>query len=99
MADAPSFEVTCPCCKAVLTIDPGVRAVLGHREAPKTGPLSTLDKALDVQRGAAARRDAAFKQAADAEKNRAEVLGKKFAHGLERAKDSPDPPVRRYDYD
>src|SRR5262249_32642699 len=62
MGDRPTttFDVTCPCCKAILTIDGEVRAVLAHREPPKTGPLSSLDKAMDHLRGAGARREAAF---------------------------------------
>ena len=31
-----TFEVTCPCCKAILTVDAEVRAVLAHREPPRT---------------------------------------------------------------
>jgi hypothetical protein len=96
---AVSFEVTCPCCQAVLTVDPEVRTVLAHRTPPRTGPASTLDKAVETLRGAEARREAAFRQAAEAEKSKGDVLSRKFAKGLERAKESPDPPLRRYDYD
>ena len=44
------FDVTCPCCKATLTVDAEVRAVLAHREPPRSGPLSSLDKAMDHSR-------------------------------------------------
>jgi hypothetical protein len=101
MGDQPSttFDVTCPCCKATLTVDPEVRAVLAHREPPRSGPLSTLDKAMDALRGAGARREAAFRQAAEAERTKGDVLTRKFGEGLKRAKDDPDPPIRPIDLD
>jgi len=101
MGDRPTttFDVTCPCCKAILTIDGEVRAVLAHREPPKTGPLSSLDKAMDHLRGAGARREAAFRQAAEAERTKGDVLSRKFGEGLKRAKDDPDPPIRPIDLD
>jgi len=96
---AAAFDVTCPCCQAVLTVDPDVREVLAHRVPEKKGPLSSLDKAMEALRGADERREAAFRQAAEAERNKGEVLTRKFGEGLKRAKDSPDPPVRPFDFD
>ena len=92
------FDVTCPCCKATLMVDAEVRAVLAHRE-PRSGPLSSLDKAMDHLRGAGARREAAFRQATEAERTKGEVLSRKFGEGLKRAKDDPDPPIRPIDLD
>jgi hypothetical protein len=101
MEESPntSFEVTCPCCKAILTVDGEVRAVLAHRDPPRTGPLSTLDKAMDHLRDAGARREAAFRQAAEAERTKGDVLARKFGEGLKRAKDDPDRPIRPIDLD
>jgi hypothetical protein len=96
---ASRFEVTCPCCKAILTVDAEVRAVLAHREPTRTGPLSSLDKAMDHLRGASARREAAFRQATEAERTKGDVLARKFGEGLKRAKDDPDPPIRPIDLD
>jgi len=83
----------------VLTVDPEVRAVLTHTPPPRTGPLSSLDKAMGALREAEARRDARFRQAAEAEKDKADVLARKFQAGLKRAKDTPDPPIRPFDLD
>src|SRR5581483_6432443 len=94
-----AFDVTCPCCRAVLTVDPDVRTVLAHRAPPRSGPLSSLDQALDSLRGAGARREAAFREAAEAERTKGDVLARKLGEGLKRAKDSPDPPVRPFDFD
>lgn len=93
------FEVTCPCCKAILTIDGEVRAVLAHKNPPRSGPLASLDQAMDHLRGAGARREAAFQQAAEAERTKGDVLARKFGEGLKRAKDDPDPPIRPIDLD
>jgi hypothetical protein len=94
-----AFDVTCPRCSAILTIDAEVRAVLAHREPPRSGPLSSLDRAVDALRGAGARREAAFRQAAEAERTKGDVLSRKFGEGLRRAKDDPNPPVRPIDVD
>ena len=64
-----TFDVTCPCCQAILTVDPGAR-VLAHRDPPRSGPLATLDKAVDALRGAGARRRAAFRRAAEPERTK-----------------------------
>jgi len=94
-----TFEVKCPCCQAVLTVDPQVKAVLSHAPPPKTGPLGSLDKAMEALRGEQARRGARFREAAEAEKGKADVLARKFDAGLKRAKDTPDPPPRPLDFD
>jgi hypothetical protein len=95
MADKESFDLTCPSCRAVLTVDPTLRAVLQHKPPPRIGPAASLDKAMEALKGEQARRDAAFRQAAEAEKNKEQLLSRKFEAGLRRAKDDPDPPGPR----
>jgi hypothetical protein len=89
------FQVACPCCRAVLTVDPEIRAVIQHAPPPRTGPAASLDKAMETLRGAQAQREARFREAAEAEKSKEQVLSRKFEAGLKRAKDSPDPPGPR----
>ena len=96
---SPEFEVTCPACRAVLTVDPEVKTVLHHSPPPKTGPAASLDKAMEALKGAQAKREARFRDAAEAEKNKEQVLGRKFEAGLKRAKDMPDPGPRPIDLD
>ena len=97
---APSpFDVTCPCCRAVLTVDPEVKAVIAHTQPPRTGPAASLDKAMEALKGQQAAREARFRQAAEAEKTKDQLLSKKFEQGLKRAKDSPDPYPRPIDFD
>jgi hypothetical protein len=95
----PQFEVSCPACRAILTVDPEVRTVLHHRPPPRTGPASSLDKAMEALKGAQAEREARFRDAAAAERNKEEILGRKFEAGLKRAKDMPDPGPRPIDLD
>ncbi len=99
MGEQDSFEVTCPACRAVLTVDGRLRAVIQHRPAPRSGPAASLDKAMEALRGEQARREAAFRQAAEAEKNKERLLARKFEAGLKRAKDEPDPGPRPIDLD
>jgi hypothetical protein len=97
--DAPAFDVRCPCCQATLTVDPGLRAVVAH--APAAGPAArgSLDQAVTRVRDAAGEREARFREAAEAERAKRDVLARKFAAGLDRARRSPDPPRRPYDGD
>jgi hypothetical protein len=94
-----TFDVTCPCCRAVLTVDPEVSAVLRHTPPPRSGSAGNLDQALTALKGAEARRAALFRDAQEAERKREDVLARKFQAGLERAKDDPDPPLRPIDLD
>ena len=48
-----------PGVRAVLTVDPEVKAVLQHKPAPRTGPAASLNKAMEALKGEQARRDAA----------------------------------------
>jgi hypothetical protein len=94
-----SFEVKCPACQATLTVDPEVRAVLHHAPPPRTGPATSLDRAMELLKGQQAQREARFREAAEAEKSKEQVLSRKFQDGLKRAKDMPDPGPRPIDLD
>lgn len=94
------FEVTCPCCKAELKIDPETEAVISHAEAVRTPVIGDLSKAVADLKNEAARREAAFQKSAAAERKQADVLSKKFDELLKQAKSSPDTkPVRDFDLD
>jgi hypothetical protein len=66
---AQEFQVTCPCCRAVLTVDAEVKAVLHHTPPPRTGPAASLDKAMEASRGAGPA-GGALREAAEAEKSK-----------------------------
>lgn len=94
------FEVTCPCCKAELKIDPETEAIISHKEPVKASPIGDFGKAVADLKNEAARREAAFQKSAAAERKQADVLSKKFDELLKQAKSSPDTkPVRDFDLD
>jgi len=98
---AALIEVKCPCCEAVLQIDPELKAVIRHEEPKK--PVAIEDMAAAVQRlkGEEARRAEAFQKSFDEHKSHQQVLERKFDELLKQAKDSPDAPApkRPFDFD
>ena len=42
---APAFEVGCPCCGAVLKVDPATQAVIAHTAAVKPKTFADLEAA------------------------------------------------------
>lgn len=94
-----SFSVECPCCKATLTVDGELAAVIAHEAPPPTRTVDDLGAAVDRLRSKAAEREERFKREMQAESQKAKVLDRKFQEGLKKAKDSPDPPPRPFDFD
>ena len=95
----PTFVVPCPCCQAKLTIDPELGAVIAHEEPPRQRSTADLGAAFDQLRSKSAEREERFKQQMQAEAQKGKLLDRKFQEGLKRAKDSPDPPRRPFDFD
>jgi hypothetical protein len=94
-----SFVVTCPCCNGRLTIDSALEAVVAHETpAPPRSGLG-LGEALTSLKGAAARREAAFKAQLKAEESKGKVLDRKFQEGLKKAKDLPGKPINPMELD
>lgn len=96
-----AFEVTCPDCGAMLKIDPVTRAIIAHTSAPKKKMFEDFSEAAKALREADARRDSLFAQSVDAQKNKDDVLAKKFAEAVKKAKESPlgERPLRDFDLD
>lgn len=97
---APAFEVGCPCCGAVLKVDPATHAVIAHTAAVKPKMFADLEDAARVMREQDSRKESIFQQSVQAEKNRSDVLEKKFQEAMKRAKETPDTPqIRDFDLD
>jgi flagellar biosynthesis/type III secretory pathway protein FliH len=94
-----TIDVTCPCCQARLTVDAELAAVIAHEPPPRTGTARDLDAAFEALRSKSSEREQRFKDQVQAEAQKGKVLDRKFQEGLKRAKDSPDPPPRPFDYD
>ena len=93
------FEVPCPCCKAVLTVDPETRAVIAHTVPEKPPLIEDLAAEVLKLKGEGARREQLFQKSFEAEKTHGKVLEKKFDELFKRAKENPDekPPTRDID--
>jgi len=98
--DSRNVEVVCPCCGARLKIDAALGKVISHAAPPKhTKPpdLGHVEQVLQKER---ARREALFKQSAEEEKVKSQLLERKFEEAFKKAKDEPAaPPVRDIDLD
>lgn len=94
-----AFEITCPDCGGVLKIDPATRAVIAHTPAPRKKTFEDLGAAARALKEQDARRDSLFAQSVQAEKNRDDLLSKKFAEAVKKAKESPatERPLREFD--
>jgi ribulose kinase len=97
----PNFDVTCPCCSAVLKIDAQTRAVIAHTAAVKPKMFSDMEEAAKAMREQDSRRESIFQQSVEAQKHAADLLEKKFQEALKRAKETPDTgkPIRDFDLD
>jgi hypothetical protein len=96
-----TIEVPCPECSATLKIDVATRTVIAHTPAPRKRTFEDLETAARAMREQDGRRESIFRQSVDAEKNRNDVLEKKFAEALRKAKETPDEgkPLRDFDLD
>jgi hypothetical protein len=96
---AGSFIVECPCCKAKLTLDADLRAVISHEPPPPTRSVDDLGAAFDKLRSRSAEREERFKEQLRAEGEKGKLLDRKFQESLKKAKDDPSPPKRPFDHD
>ena len=97
----PNFEVTCPCCSAVLKIDVESKAVIAHTPAVKPKMFNDMEAAAKAMREQDSRRESIFQQSVEAQKHASDLLEKKFQEALKKAKESPDTgkPIRDFDLD
>jgi hypothetical protein len=102
MAKRPldTFDVDCPCCRARLTLDREIGAVLSHVPPPRPPSSVDLDDTARLLRAHEDAVEAKFRASVEAEKSKEDVLARKFAEGLKKAKDAPiEKPLRDFDLD
>jgi hypothetical protein len=97
----PAFEITCPCCSAVLKVDPAEKAVISHTAAIKPKTFADIEEAARAMKEQDSRRDSIFRQSVEAQKHAADLLEKKFQEAVKKAKETPDTgkPIRDFDLD
>ena len=100
-ASDEGFEVMCPDCGARLKVDPVTRTLIAHTSAPRKKTFEDFGDAARALREADERRDSLFRQSVDAQKNSEDVLAKKFAEAVKKAKETPmgERPLRDFDLD
>ena len=85
----------------MLKVDPASKAVISHvaKAIPKT--FNDIEEAARSMREQDSRKESLFRQSVEAEKNKADLLEKKFQEAVRKAKESPDTgkPIRDFDLD
>jgi hypothetical protein len=101
VARKSNFDVTCPCCGAVLKVDPEAHAVISHVAPLKPKLFNDLDEAARAMKEQDSRRDSIFRQSVEAQKHASDLLEKKFQEAIRKAKETPDTgrPIRDFDLD
>jgi len=102
MSDKQSstIQVTCPCCGALLTVDPSLPAVLNHKLPAKPPLVAQMKDIHTLVKEEATRRDQKYQQLAEAEKNKGKLLDRKFQELLKKAKEEPlEKPLKDIDLD
>jgi hypothetical protein len=95
-----AFEVACPHCRAMLTVDSATRAVIAHTPAATPKTFADFEEAAKSLREQEGRKESIFRQSVEAQKNSADLLEKKFQEAVKRAKQTPDAPrIRDFDLD
>jgi hypothetical protein len=98
---AEVFEIECPCCGAMLKVDPETQAVVCHQVPEKPPAIEDLGEAIHKLKGEEQKRDQLFRKQFEAEKSHGKVLEKKFEELFKKAKSEPagKPGIRDIDLD
>ena len=84
-----AFDITCPECGGSLRIDSQTRAVIAHTPAPRKRMFEDFETAARAMREGDQRKESLFRQAVDEERNKEDLMAKRFAEALRKAKESP----------
>jgi len=98
--ETKNIQVACPCCDALLTIDPSLAIVLTHKLPERPQLVTHLKDAVQFVKEEANKRDEKYQQIAEAEKNKSKVLEAKFQELFKKAKEEPiTKPLKDIDLD
>lgn len=98
---ALSFEVTCPCCGAMLKVDAATQGIIAHTPKVQPKTFNDMEEAAHAMREQDSRRESIFRQSVEAQKHASDILEKKFQEAVKKAKETPDTgrPIRDFDLD
>ncbi len=93
-----NFEITCPCCEALIVVDRLNGEVLLHKAKEKKSgqSLESMVSNLQTQKSEMEKR---FEKQIESQKDRARILEEKFKEALERADKSDKPYINPMDLD
>ena len=96
-----AFEVACPDCGAILKVDPATRSIIGHTPAPRKRMFEDFEGAARAMREQEERKESLFRQSMESERNKKDIMERRFAEAVKRAKDDPTTgkPIRDFDLD
>jgi hypothetical protein len=95
---AVPIEITCPCCKSLLSVDTELAVVLSHVAPPKAAPDVNISEATRILADQAQRTEDKFRKSWEDEQKKEDVLARKFEEGLKKAKEQPvERPLRDFD--
>ena len=98
--ESTTIQVACPCCDAILTIDPSLSTVLTHKLPERPQIVTQMKDAAKFVKEEATKRDEKYQQIAEAEKNKSKVLEAKFQELFKKAKEEPvTKPLKDIDLD
>ena len=82
-------------------MDPETHGVISHIAPIKPKMFENFESAAKAMREQDSRRESLFQQSVEAEKNKADLLEKKFQEAIRKAKETPDTgkPFRDFDLD
>lgn len=84
----------------MLKIDASNGVLVSHTSAPRKRMFEDLETAAKAMRERDERAESIFRQSAEAERNKDDLLEKKFAEAMRKAKDAPEgKPLRDFDLD
>ena len=78
-----NFDVTCPCCGAVLKIDASTRSIIAHTAPVKPKTFNDMEEAARAMKEQDSRRDSIFRQSVEAQKHASDLLDKKFQEAID----------------
>jgi hypothetical protein len=85
-----AFEVGCPCCGALIKVDPDTKAVIAHIAPVRPKTFNDFEEATRAMKEQDVRRESLFQQSVQNEKNKADLMEKKFQEAVKKAKETPD---------
>ena len=77
-----AFEVVCPDCGAILTMDPETRSIIGHKPAPRKRMFEDFEGAARAMRDQEERKESIFRQSMETERNKKDVMERRFAEAV-----------------